>query len=284
MITLNEIAYNIKNLAYGGQNSAENNISTAQIKHWIHYHRAKLIADNINKGILNAKNIYQEFILGDFYPIAYTSSDNYFAINAFGISSAKKQMRGSWRNQGFLKIETPSILTLPNDGGIKNLSVNRRVRDMVNMSYSDTGNEIAIYRKSLSERQFGDFNKFTSNDKPYYIMSSYPKSEIKVHGLMDGPINRGDLQTPVAMDIRYSYKPRFRAILQNPTETSIISAIQEFQDDKSPYPIPLEFVSDLVQRIIQVEVQTELKTNKDVVVDGLDDNLRLKASGAQVQR
>ena len=62
MITLNEIAYNIKNLAYGGQNSAENNISTAQIKHWIHYHRAKLIEDNINKGILSFNNLFQNFL------------------------------------------------------------------------------------------------------------------------------------------------------------------------------------------------------------------------------
>jgi len=59
MITLDEIAYNIKNLAYGGKNSTENNISTNQIKHWIHYHRAKLIADNIDKGITNNQALYQ---------------------------------------------------------------------------------------------------------------------------------------------------------------------------------------------------------------------------------
>ena len=60
MITLNEIAYNIRNLAYGGKNSSENNISLSQIKHWIHYHRAKLIADNINKGITNNQGLYQD--------------------------------------------------------------------------------------------------------------------------------------------------------------------------------------------------------------------------------
>ena len=63
MITLNEIAYNIRNLAYGGKNSTENNINIEQIKHWVHYHRAKLIADNVDKGITHNNSIYQSIPL-----------------------------------------------------------------------------------------------------------------------------------------------------------------------------------------------------------------------------
>jgi|3_EtaG_2_1085321.scaffolds.fasta_scaffold01196_6 hypothetical protein len=63
MATLNEIAYNIKNLAYGGNSPKEVNISIAQIKHWIHYHRAKLIADNIDKGIMSNHILWQELKL-----------------------------------------------------------------------------------------------------------------------------------------------------------------------------------------------------------------------------
>jgi hypothetical protein len=63
MATLNEIVYNIKNLAYGGNSPKEVNISTEQIKHWVHYHRAKLIADNIDKGILSNHVIWQELKL-----------------------------------------------------------------------------------------------------------------------------------------------------------------------------------------------------------------------------
>ena len=47
MATLNEIAYNIKGLMSGGQESVENSIDTRQIKHWIHYHRAKIIEEKI---------------------------------------------------------------------------------------------------------------------------------------------------------------------------------------------------------------------------------------------
>ena len=57
-----------------------------------------------------------------------------------------------------------------------------------------------------------------------------------------------------------------------------------FDDDKDAYPIPMEYVSDLVQRIIQIEVQTELKTSADEITDGLDDRLRMKGSGARVQK
>ena len=63
MATLNEIAYNIKNIAYGGNAPKEVNISIKQIKHWIHYHRAKLIADNIDKGIMSNHVLWQELKL-----------------------------------------------------------------------------------------------------------------------------------------------------------------------------------------------------------------------------
>ena len=47
MATLNDIAYNIKELMSGGDTNIENSISTRQIKHWIHYHRAKIIEDKL---------------------------------------------------------------------------------------------------------------------------------------------------------------------------------------------------------------------------------------------
>ena len=87
MITLNEIAYNIKNLAYGGKSNGEANLTIPQIKHWVHYHRAKLIADNLDKGILsnhiiwqnyelNASNILDSVIMqGNLDPSGLTGSD-----------------------------------------------------------------------------------------------------------------------------------------------------------------------------------------------------------------
>ena len=40
MASLNEIAYNLKNMAYGGSSTTrEENIGIRQIKFWIHYYR-----------------------------------------------------------------------------------------------------------------------------------------------------------------------------------------------------------------------------------------------------
>ena len=51
MATLNEIAYNIKNLAYGGSYSIEESMDIRQIKFWINYHRANIITENIHSGL-----------------------------------------------------------------------------------------------------------------------------------------------------------------------------------------------------------------------------------------
>ena len=50
MATLNEIAYNIKNLAYNGDTNEEENIGIRQIKFWIHYHRAKILKELEREG------------------------------------------------------------------------------------------------------------------------------------------------------------------------------------------------------------------------------------------
>ena len=47
MATLNEIAYNIKELMSGGDEKLENNIDTRQIKYWVHYHRARIIEEKL---------------------------------------------------------------------------------------------------------------------------------------------------------------------------------------------------------------------------------------------
>ena len=88
MITLNEIAYNIKNLAYGGKNSTENNISLEQIKHWVHYHRAKLIADNVNKGITNNQALYQPMAITARNSTSSTIRDFYDGWDAYDIDSS----------------------------------------------------------------------------------------------------------------------------------------------------------------------------------------------------
>ena len=168
MITLNEIAYNIKNLAYGGKNSSENNISTSQIKHWVHYHRAKLIVDNINNGVLNFSSLYQ--VISEPAAQRLTKVNN---VNFYGTSTLRKnskQYKGDFRNRGFLFYYIPEVVMLSNDAAIKEISVVRSVNDLAQSKYSDYSSPIKVYRKSLSEVAYGDYNKFTNNQHPYYTI------------------------------------------------------------------------------------------------------------------
>tara|TARA_R100001591_G_scaffold118407_1_gene141016 strand:+ start:4057 stop:4683 length:627 start_codon:yes stop_codon:yes gene_type:complete len=54
-MTLNEIVYNIKNLAEGGYTTDDNKLSTRQIKAWVNYHRLNILESYTNNG----KNIPQ---------------------------------------------------------------------------------------------------------------------------------------------------------------------------------------------------------------------------------
>jgi hypothetical protein len=49
-MTLNEIVYNIKNLAEGGYSTDDNKLSTRQIKAWVNYHRMNILESYTNNG------------------------------------------------------------------------------------------------------------------------------------------------------------------------------------------------------------------------------------------
>lgn len=49
-MTLNEIVYNIKNIAEGGYVTDDNKLSTRQIKAWVNYHRLNVLESYTNNG------------------------------------------------------------------------------------------------------------------------------------------------------------------------------------------------------------------------------------------
>jgi len=49
-MTLNEIVYNIKNLAEGGYSTDDSKLSTRQIKAWVNYHRLNILESYTNNG------------------------------------------------------------------------------------------------------------------------------------------------------------------------------------------------------------------------------------------
>ena len=261
MITLNQIAYNIQDLMYPNTLTLEGETPITQIKFWIHYHRAKLIQENVSKGILNSTNLYQR-IENPFQPLQildFTSNSSHFSdsdLNAYGIGFKKEQDRGSWRNTGYIKKALPKIVSTPNDSSIKNIEVRRQVYDYVNERNGPVSGPIVVYKKSLSEKQYGEFNKFTNNNNPYYFIDtdSNATTNITVSGLQHSPNNLGDLDTPVAEELYWHYSIRCDAIFENPTEAT------HYGGDDEEYPIPADYIKDLIERVVAVEGNTVLKT------------------------
>ena len=61
-MTLNEIAYNIKNIVEGGISGEDSKISIRQIKAMIHYHRAGILQKYTNNGRNIHPQSYQSFV------------------------------------------------------------------------------------------------------------------------------------------------------------------------------------------------------------------------------
>ena len=287
MITLNQIAYNVQNMMYPKSlldPQREGQIALRQIKFWIHYHRAKLIAENVSKGILNSTSLYQAVEHADYtFPIKKLSyRDN--NINAYGINSPSTQDRGDWRNLGDITLRIPEIVSLHNNSAIKRVTAERRVHDVANDQDSAGSAKIPIYAKSESEASFGDFNKFTSNNKPYYlIVKKLEKGDtinnggivLRVFGLQISPNNLGDIDAGLAVNsstfsnsnaetLTFEYLISYNAILQDPTQLNSneidVNSSLLFDDETSPYPIPAEYVKDLIERVLQAEGSVSLKT------------------------
>jgi hypothetical protein len=89
-MTLNEIAYNIKNIVEGGISGEDSNLSLEQIKHMIHYHRALLL-------------------------VKYTDSGRYVSEPMFQIHSTTLSASGG--------STFPQVLGFPNNRAIKDITI-----------------------------------------------------------------------------------------------------------------------------------------------------------------
>ena len=62
MSTLNEIAYNILNIARSGRSSDDDTLSLNQIKHWVHYYRGNLLQKYTSNGRIIHPNCLQVLV------------------------------------------------------------------------------------------------------------------------------------------------------------------------------------------------------------------------------
>jgi hypothetical protein len=355
MITLDQIAYNIKNLAYGGNTSTENQIGIVQIKHWVHYHRAKLIVDYAEKGILEDLTLYQPMqitlrnstsssitdyykewdeyernsalgqpalsgvaegnlphssngkLTGEFLArsvLSKGSEDSYTNRSSrdwYGRKKNAGQDRGDFRNLGDHNFFIPTPITLKNNAGIRRIALDRIPHFPDDVVTTAVDEAINGYQKSpieleeIKDQHWHTQNKFTKpNNKPHYSVHRSGGSEgqmtLAIGGIQASPNNFDNEGTPTNKKILWKYRAYADMLLENPTDIDMMWPLwwapkQYWDDATTPYPLPMQYIPELIQRILQVELQITLKTIPDIITDGIDDTTKLKlSSGTQVQK
>jgi len=188
-MTLNEIAYNIRNVASGGIGSDDTDLSLRQIKFMIHYHRANLL-------------------------ISYTDAGRKSSNASFQVDKIISKANG---------VDLKPFVGFNNDRAIRSISLQEDsstdsefvILPIVNHHDRAFVNESRFIKKSSSKIA-------TISDRKLYVWEG---ESIYSGGLLE-----------------------VNAIFSNPTEVS-----SYVDDNTTPYPMPDELISILVQNILKIE-------------------------------
>ena len=298
MATLNEIAYNIKNLAYNGDTNEEENIGIRQIKFWIHYHRAKIIKELAREGKGIPQECLQRYVFDEEEHYQYQNNSDFFTY-ASGltnyqsrdlVASSKRtldlanaggagiytsefygndyypQDRGGQADEmGQIILILPEILNI--DGyGVKNLKLNRRKATIAGAGHNVNHIDIPITDKTISVRH--GYSRFGKKSITSYIENSASQQLLVIRNLQS-VYRQSNQQDDIGEPILY--RATANLLLSNPTD------YKQWNNDDDMYPFPDYLVSDLTREVMQ-EMQIALNTQPDMVTDGYD------TTRAQVQQ
>ena len=298
MATLNEIAYNIKNLAYNGDTNEEENIGIRQIKFWIHYHRAKIIKELAREGKGIPQECLQRYVFDEDEHYQYQNNSDFFTY-ASGltnyqsrdlVASSKRtldlanaggagiytsefygndyypQDRGGQADEmGQIILILPEILNI--DGyGVKNLKLNRRKATIAGAGHNVNHIDIPITDKTISVRH--GYSRFGKKSITSYIENSASQQLLVIRNLQS-VYRQSNQQDDIGEPILY--RATANLLLSNPTD------YKQWNNDDDMYPFPDYLVSDLTREVMQ-EMQIALNTQPDMVTDGYD------TTRAQVQQ
>ena len=283
MATLNEIAYNIKELMSGGDEKLENNIDTRQIKYWVHYHRARIIEEKLKsrqpidrryiQPIASERIEYseKEELYGNQSSLSSSVVDSYgFALNDYN--------GGDW-NEGkqfntFSKhLAIPSTINVGNIDGVTDIRLRKRV-------IGSSGGSSAFGRwtgwkkltiKSKDDVKFAWANKFTKTLEPYALLyTDLNNLNLEISGLRYQVVENNNTNI-------YDYWVDVWGILTDPTQAKKVDSVsggvttyEDFNDSSSYYPIAEEDIPLLNSRVAEVEMNLVLKTPNDLVEDNVD--------------
>ena len=298
MATLNEIAYNIKNLAYNGDTNEEENIGIRQIKFWIHYHRAKIIKELAREGKGVPQECLQRYVFDENEHFQYQNNSDFFtyvsgltnyqpedlvasskrtlllaSAGGAGIYTSEfygndyyPQDRGGQADEmGQIILILPEILNI--DGyGVKNLKLNRRKATIAGAGHNVNHIDIPITDKTISVRH--GYSRFGKKSITSFIENSASQQLLVIRNLQS-VYRQSNQQDDIGEPILY--RATANLLLSNPTD------YKQWNNDDDMYPFPDYLVSDLTRAVMQ-EMQIALNTQPDMVTDGYD------TTRAQVQQ
>ena len=225
-------------------------------------------------GYLSKLPVYSnDKLTNDFIPISSLSNgganiNNDHALYArnksqYGDEITRTQLKGDFRNIGYAEFKIPNLLMLDRNKAVKKISISRKLHHTMGTS-EELNNQyapVSLYYKTQDDEAFGNYNKFTRNDKSYYVLDKIGNytDHVRIGGLQVSPNYHGGLHNYVAEETYWIYIGEMQAILSDPTSIKDFERNSEWNDNTSPYPIPSEYVSELMQRVIQQETSMSLQ-------------------------
>tara|TARA_R100001082_G_C4362290_1_gene159976 strand:- start:1624 stop:2481 length:858 start_codon:yes stop_codon:yes gene_type:complete len=265
MASLNEIAYNVRNIARGGYASDDELISIRQIKHWVHYHRAQLLMN-------------------------YTSNGNFIHPQTFQLYTSQ-----------LTKNTTPEPLYI---GVAINAPIppviqfnNERAVDRVELIAKAGSARIACQATTQDKLEYDQWNRFTpgaavsGNLQRYFLTHANNSHGRYTYGGSGGGLsgglgtaaageNPGGHTSPVSTTLTaatgggiimfpdataaydastYSHC-RVYAVFSDPRD------VPEYTDGQ-PYPMPPELIQPLIESILTKELNVTLQAPNDEMND-----------------
>ena len=137
-MTLNEIAYNIKNIVEGGMPGEDSNLSIRQIKHMVNYHRAQLLLKYTDGGRFVSEPMFETQ--------SYTMSANSYSANLVGFINNKAIKEIYIRkNTGTVSENKKILLPIINDCDREFFEESRFAPNKSNFFATINGSTIRIY-------------------------------------------------------------------------------------------------------------------------------------------
>jgi hypothetical protein len=295
MASLNEIAYNIKNMAYGGgSTTGEETIGIRQIKFWIHYYRAQLIREEAIKGKGIHHSFFQELLIrptmdrrnndttngllwGAYLDANANTSEMLVyserTANGAGITGARQIDHIDFYGRDFYDYHTDEegsdygnmFINLPDlihvdDYGIKNLRIRKSFE-----SYNQNTSSIDIPVVSFNEGMNKKYNRFTSKSPAAYISTSVNNLDVLIITNLKSNVH----STANGYGVPMQYRVYAAALYSDPTDWNGQDTGTSWNDDMQ-YPIPETLIPELNKRILVQEFNITKQTTDDRVDDNVD--------------